>query len=155
MTYAALHREARNLGGHVGDGSAAVAEAANAISRLRKLPTDLQPGQRALRDTRTLFHRIDERIADLFEHGAHQRPYFVRTKVPRVVNDDGQITHRVRERFMPIASPVQTDLVRLVRDQLRPPPATACPSPGARDSRIELTQAITHRPPSRSSQFGL
>ena len=126
-TYAALHREARNLGGHVGDGSAAVAEAAHAISRLRKLPPDPQPSQRALRDTRTLFHRVDERIADLFEHGVHERLYFVRTKVPRIVDDDGQITHRVRERFMPIASPVQTDLVRLVRDQLRPPPARPVP----------------------------
>ena len=39
-TYAALHREARDLGGHVGDGSAALAEAAHAITRLRRLPLD-------------------------------------------------------------------------------------------------------------------
>ena len=154
-TYAALYREARNLGGHVGVGSAAVAEAANAISRLLRLPSDVQLNQRALRDTRMLFHRVDERIADLFEHGAQERLYFVRAKVPRIVIDDGQITHRVRERFMPIASRTLTDLVRLVREQLRPPPTAPCPPPGVLDSRVELSVALTHRPPSRADELGL
>ena len=101
-----------------------------------------------------LFRRVDERVADLFEHGARQRLYFVRTKVPQLVSDDGHLTHRVRERFLPITYPVQTDLVRLVRDQLRPPPAATWSPPGARDSRVELSQSITHRPRSRAGESG-
>ena len=154
-TYAALHREARNLGGHIGDGGAAVAEAANAISRLRRLPSDAPLSQRALRDTCTLFRLIDERIADLFLQGARERLYFVRARVPRIVCDDGLITHRVRERFAPITAPIQTDLIRLVRERLRPPPTAASSPSGASDSRLELSEAITHRPPWRDGELGL
>ena len=153
-TYAALHREARNLGGHVGDGEAAVAEAAHAITRLRRLPLDSQISQRALRDLAILFDRVDERLAELFAQGAHERLYFVRTVLPRIDDRDGRITHRVRERFTPITSPVQTDLVRLVREQLRPHPASIRPPPGAHASRLELSEAITHRPQSRADEIG-
>jgi hypothetical protein len=154
-TYAELHREARNLGGRVGDGAAAVTEAANAVSRLRKVPMDIELPQRALHDFSTLLNAVDLRMSELFEQGAHQRLYFVRCKLPRVVDKDGQITHRVRERFIPIASPVQTELIRLVHDQLRPPIATASPPPGARASRVELTEAIGHRPRSNPGELGL
>jgi hypothetical protein len=153
-TYAALHREARDLGGQVGDGSAALAEAAHAILRLRSLPRDSQISQRALRDLTVLCHRVDERVADLFAQGAHERLYFVRTKLPRIDDLDGQITHRVRERFTPIISPIQTDLVHLVRERLRPEPAPACPPADARATRLELSEAITHRPQSRASGLG-
>ena len=152
-TYAALHREARNLGGHIGDGSAALAEAAHAITRLRSLPRGNQISQRALRDLTILCHRVDERLADLFAQGAHERLYFVRTQLPRIDDLDGQITHRVRERFTPIISPVQTDLVHLVRERLRPQPTPACPPPDARATRLELSEAITHRPQSRACQL--
>ena len=110
-TYTELHVEARNLGGHVGSGGLAVAEAANAISRLRKLPRDQPLSERALRDVTLLCTAVDARMADLFEQGASECLYFVRAKVPRIVDNDGAMTHRVRERFMPITSPVQTELV--------------------------------------------
>ena len=145
-TYAALHREARNLGGRIGDGAAAVTEAANALSRLRRAPMDVELPQRALDDFATLFNGVDHRVAELFEQGAHERLYFIRCQVPRVVERDGQITHRVRERFMPITSPVQTDLIRLVREQLCPKPTMTGPPAGANLSRLELAEAINHRP---------
>lgn len=47
---------------------------------------------------------------------------------------------------MPITSPVQTDLIRVVREHLRPPPIEVRPPVDARASRVELTEAITHRP---------
>ena len=152
--YAALHREARDLGGHVGDGSAALAEAAHAITRLRRLPRDSQISQRALRDLTVLCHRVDERLADLFAQGAQERLYFVRTKLPRIDDRGGRITHRVRERFAPIISPVQTDLVHLMREQLRHEPPPASSPADARATRLELREAITHRPQSRASQLG-
>jgi hypothetical protein len=98
--------------------------------------------------------RVDERLAEILEHGARERLYFVKAKVPRIVND-GQVTHRVRERFVPITSPVQTDLLRLARYQLRPSLKPPEPAPGARESRLELSEAITHIPPSRPNAPGL
>jgi hypothetical protein len=154
-TYANLRREARNLDGRIGAGGAAVAEAANAISRLRRLPKDTQLSQRARRDLTTLCNGIDQRLAELFERGARERLYFVSAKVPYIVANDGQITHRLRERFMPITSPVQTDLIRMVREDLRPPPIEPSPPPGARASRLELTRAISHRPQERAEDLGL
>ena len=153
-TYAALHREARNVGG-LGAGGAAVAEAANAISRLRKVPMDAELTQRTLRDLTTLLSGVDQRIAELFEQGARERLYFVRSRVPRLVDNDGQLIHRVRERFMPITSPIQTDLMRLVREQLRPTPSVTEPPAGSHASRLELTEAITHRPEPRAGELGL
>lgn len=154
-TYDALHQEARNIGGHLGGGSTAVAEAANALSRLRRLPPDSPVGDRALRDLNMLFDRIDHRVADIFDQGAREQLYFVRAKVPRIVGDDGQMAHRVRERFMPITARVQTDLIRMVREQLRPPPIEVRASNDARTSRTELTDAITHRPTPRQAELGL
>jgi hypothetical protein len=153
-TYAALQSEARNLGGHVGAGGVAAAEGANAISRLRKVSTRTHLSHRLLRDFDTLVDRVDERLAEILEHGARERLYFVKAKVPRIVND-GQVTHRVRERFVPITSPVQTDLLRLARYQLRPSLKPPEPAPGARESRLELSEAITHIPPSRPNAPGL
>jgi len=154
-TYAALHREARNMGGQIGAGGVAVAEAANAISRLRKVPRTKPVSERALRDLTLLCNAVDEQMADLFEQGARERLYFVRTKVPRIVGNDGAMTHRVRERFMPITSPIQTDLIRLVGEQLRPPLTAAPPPPGARASRLELRDAITHRCQTGPGELGL
>ena len=95
---------------------------------------DQQLSERALRDVARCCTAVDARMADLFEQGASECLYFVRAKVPRIVDNDGHTTHRVRERFKPIASPVQTELGRLVRERLRPAPGPSL-SPAERPGK--------------------
>lgn len=154
-TYRALQRQARSLGGYVGAGHQAVAEAANAISRLRRLPHDTTLGQRTVRDISTLFEAIDLRLADTFEHGSRERLYFVSTRLPRIVDNDGQAIHAVRTRYLPITEPIHADLRRLVRDRLRPRTRQADTPSGAAVSRRELSEAIVHRPPPRAPGIDL
>lgn len=143
-TYTALQRASREIGGHVGAGSGAAAEAANAISRLRRIPQQTTLNDRALRDLNSLFTAVDHKVADTIEHGARDRLYLAATPLPRIVDTDGQITHTARIRYNPI--PKQNELVRLVRDELRPPPESRRTPTGARVSRRALSEAITHRP---------
>lgn len=154
-TYQALHLEARNIAGNVGSGSRAVAEAANAISRLRRLPGDTSLSNRALGDVSGLFTAVDRRLADIFEHGARERLYFASTTLPRIVDNDGQLTHAVRTRYLPITSLVQTDLIRLVHEELRPPDEVVEPPPGAGASRRDLSESIRHRPQPHTRGLGL
>jgi hypothetical protein len=145
-TYAHLQRDARDLAGRIGDGGLAVTEAANAISRLRRLGTEVPLRERELRALAMLSDRVDARIAAILEQAARERLYFARARVPRIVDDDGRLPHQVRERFVPITSPVQSELVQRVRQALRPAPAPGGAPPGARASRVELQEAIGHRP---------
>jgi len=55
----------------------------------------------------------------------------------------------VRERYIPITSAVQTDLLVIVHTQLRPPPTRPEPQVGAAQSRADLHEAIVHRPEGR------
>jgi hypothetical protein len=90
-------------------------------------------------------------MTDLFDQGARERLYFVLTKVPRIVDNDRAMIHRVRERFMPITTPIQTELMGLIRERLRPAPASRPSPPAARASRLELSEAIAHRPATRGA----
>ena len=145
QTYTALHREARNIGGPIGSGGSAVAEAANAVHRLRRLPRTAPLPERALGDLGTLFASIDERVLDIVERGAREHLYFVRAKVPRIVENDGNLIHGVRERFMPLSTPIRSDLIRLARE-LRQPSRKLDQQATALASRLELEAAIRHRP---------
>jgi len=115
---------------------------------------DAELTRRALRDFTTL-QRSGSAHCGPVRAGAYERLYFVRSQVPTIVDNDGEIIHRVHERLMPSTSPVQTDLIRLVREELRPAPDATDPPAAARASRIELTEAITHRPQSRAGELGL
>ena len=145
-TYAALQREARNLGGHIGDAGAAAAEGANAISRLRQLAVRTHLDHRALHALDSLFDRVDYRVTEIIEHGVRERLYFVKAKPSRITSDDGQVIHRGQKRFLPITTPDQADLLWLLRHQLRPNVKPPDSPPGASESRRELSQAIRHRP---------
>ncbi len=71
-------------------------------------------------------------------------------KLPRVVDQAEGLIKPVRERYVPITSAVQTDLLAIVHTQLRPPP-TSRPAPpvGAAESRADFHEAIVHRPEGR------
>ena len=144
--YTKIQDRARNLGGLVGAGGVAAAEAANALTRLRNIPDDAAVSQQALRDLNTLFTAVDQRMSEIFEEGSQKRLYVARTRVPHIVSNDDETPRRVlRERFVPITSATQSELVQLVRDDLRPRPRQPEPPARAHENRVELSQAITHR----------
>ena len=152
--YAALVRETRDLGGHVGAGGHAAAQAANAQGRFRRLHGPLDE-PKPLRHLDRLFTAINDRVSDIIEHGARERLYFLRVNLPRIVDQPQHHIRPVRERYVPISSPVQTDLLDIVRSELRSPPTPPTPPPGAARSRGELHEAITHRPEPKRTDLSM
>lgn len=150
QTYQALTDEARNVGGLVGDGGPAAAEAANAVSRLHHVHVNEVADPACLQDLDKLFIRIDARVASVIEEGVAENRYFVGVKVPRLVDAKDHQISPLRQRYVPITSPVQTDLLRIVRHDLRPASAVAAPVPKDR-GRVELHESIEHRPQRRSA----
>jgi hypothetical protein len=149
QTYRRLIDETRNVGGLVGKGGLAAAEAANAVGRLRHVHVDEVTSPEPLRDLDKLFTRSDARIAAIIEHGVAERLYFVSVKVPRIVDGTGQLVSPARERYVPITWPVQTELLAVTQHQLRPPPVTPAAPTGAQRSREELRESVDHRPARR------
>ena len=147
LVYSTLIKATRNIGGLVGGGGLAVAEAANAVSRMRHVPVEEEASAEQLRDLGKLFTRVDARIASVIEQGVAERLYFVSVKLPRIVDESFRLVNPVRERYVPITSPVQTDLLAIARHDLRPAVPRLTPAEGAGNERERLTEAISHRPP--------
>ena len=147
-TFKTLIHETRNVRGLLGTGGPAAAQASIVASRAQKLDRD-RLDSKQVRHLDRLFNRIDARLADVIEHGASERLYFLRVKLPRIVDQADGLVQPVRTRYVPINSPVQTDLVRTVRTQLRPQPEQPRAPKGAARSRLDFEEAITHRPTPR------
>lgn len=149
-TYARIQRELRNIGGRLGNGTAAAGEAANAVSRLKALrpATVIEP--RMLGGFQTLFRRVDSRITDILESGVERGAFVQRVTVPRLVSGDGRLVHPVRERFVPVARAADLDVIRTAREHLRPPEEPTTSSAGT--SRANLHADLVHRPPKGSSR---
>lgn len=64
-----LQDELREVGGQVGTGGLAVAEGANAVSRLKAIRPDGDFDRRVLHAFSTLFTKLDTRIADVIDAG--------------------------------------------------------------------------------------
>ena len=148
QTYLDLQHELREVGGQVGTGGLAVAEGANAVSRLKAIRPDADFDRRVLHAFTTLFTKLDTRIADVIEAGIKRNVYFTRMKMPRIVENSGQMVAPPRERYIPLGETDHTAIVELVRDRLRPTPEPPSPPRGAARSRAELHSAIVHRPAS-------
>src|SRR5439155_16916499 len=119
-TYAQIQRELRNVGGRLGNGAAATAEAANAVSRMKALPADAVIEPRMLGGFSTLFRQLDSRITDLLEIGVERSAFVQRVTVPRLVSSGGHLVHPVRERFVQVARATDLQVIRTAREQLRP-----------------------------------
>jgi hypothetical protein len=145
-TYKTLVGETRNIRGHLGNGGRAAGLAAIVAARAQRLARDCTPDSKSLLQLARLFTRIDARLTEVIEHGAAQRLYFLRVKLPRVVDDGEGPVQPVRTRYVPIDSPVQTELLQIVRSQLRPPPERPRAPNGAARSRTAFEAAIVHRP---------
>lgn len=149
-TYTKLAKECRDVAGLIGDGRKASAEGSILLGRLHRVPVAEQLTSETAAAFARLFTRIDARMTAIIEKGVAERLYFVRVRLPRVTNDATGMVHDVRGRYAPITSHIQTDLLRLTRDELRPRPPRPAPPPGAAQSRRNLRAATIHRPASRS-----
>ena len=151
QTYTALLHETRDVRGLLGDGGLAAAEGATVAARIQKLAPAGLTDSRAMRQLDALFTRIDARLTGVIEYGASERLYFLRVKLPRIVDRSQGLVKPVRVRYVPINSPLQTDLIELVRTQLRPPPVLPRAPAGAGRSRAEFVASIIHRPEGRGA----
>jgi hypothetical protein len=149
-TYTQIQRELRNVGGRLGNGAGATAEAANAVSRMKALPSNTVIEPRMLGGFQTLFRRIDARIADVLEAGVERGAFVQRVTVPRLTSSAERLVHPVRERFVPVSRATDLEVIRTAREHLRPSPDSHLPSPGA--SRVDLHAALVHRPPEKGSR---
>jgi hypothetical protein len=144
-TYSNLVAESRDLGGLLGTGQA-VAHGSVAASRARKLDEKPLTDIKALRQLDRLFTRIDERVGGTVEYGVKERLYFLRVPFPRIDQHAPGPVKTQRHRFVPITSPAQTDLLAIVRTELRPEPVPPRPPNGAGRSRADFDAVIGHRP---------
>ena len=144
-TYGMLLAETRDLRGLLGSGAAA-GQAAIVAARAQRLTVHSDASAEALQQADRLFHRIDTRVTQVIEHGTSERLYFLRVRLPRLVDQSEGLVQQIRVRYVPIDSPVQTDLLDVARSRLRPPPEQPRAPPGAGRSRADFEAAITHRP---------
>ncbi|WP_156392012.1 MULTISPECIES: hypothetical protein [unclassified Nocardioides] len=147
-TYGLVQKQLRDLGGNLGAGAHAAAEAANAVSRLRHVPHDDVLEPRTISAFQMLFHRTDDRICDVIEEGVRRGAFVQRVTVPRLVDNTHQMVHPVRERFVVVADPRELAVVTTARERLRPTATSGSPSYSDR-TRAELQAALVHRPPPR------
>ncbi len=141
-TYILLARCSRNLGGLVGDGGLAGAESQEAEMRLKKLPPIELDDAPALHELARLFAGTDARIGSTLERGFAENLYFVSVKYPRL--GDQRLTGVVqqRERWVPITSPTQTELLPVVRERLGPMPQRSVAPCDGRESRHLYEMAL-------------
>lgn len=150
-TFTALLHQTRNIRGLLGDGGPAAAQGALVTARAQRL-TQVNPDHgTAVLQLDRLFNRVDNRLTEVIEHGISKRLYFLRVKLPRVTNQSVGLVRQQRVRYAPINSPAQSDLIEIVRNQLRPPPIQPRPPAGARQNRLDFEAAITHRPDGRGT----
>jgi hypothetical protein len=146
-TYSLIQQQLREVGGLLGAGGLAVTEGSNAVARLRAIRTDTIVEPRVLSGFQLLFNRLDDRIADVIEDSVVRGAYFKRVTLPRLVDGGGHLVQPVRERFVPVTSATDLDVVRTVRERLRPRQQLAPTTPGP--TRVDLHSALIHRPPAR------
>lgn len=144
-TYIKLVRETRDLGGLLGRGDAA-GHASIAASRAQKLGREPLADAKQLHQVDRLFTRIDQRICAAIEHGVRERLYFVRVPIARVDDLSAGLVKERRQRYLPITSPVQSDLIAIARNELRPEPIRLSVPITAARSRADFEAAIDHRP---------
>lgn len=89
---------------------------------------------------------IDERVCTAVELGIKERLYFQRVIVPGMNNYNGDLVRVNRPKWLPVTGPVQTELLRIVRNDLRPTPIDQAAPAGAARNRLDFEAAINHRP---------
>jgi hypothetical protein len=152
QVYRTLVARSRNLGGLIGAGGQAVAESQNAVARLQRTPSNDADVAEPLGHLRRLFTCTDARLAATIERGLHDRLYFVAARTPRRPTDQ-PINTAVppRTAWMPMSPDTPTDLLPLVRGQLRTPPPPPRTTPAAaHDSRLAYQVLLAQQPTVRA-----
>ena len=126
--------------GHIQHGTAAAHEANNVISRVSTLDGNTKPDGKMLAAFDKRLTAIDARVAELIETGIRNSTILRRKRLPRIDLDSPNLVKPVRERVAPIEHVSNTELLTIVRTQLRPAPLD--PSPDAARSRADLYSAI-------------
>lgn len=116
-TYLLLLRSSRKLGGLIGTGGLAGAESQNAAGRLQGLRAEVENAP-SLHELARLFARTDVRVASIIERGFAENLYFVSVQYPRLGGQQHAGVVQQRERWVPVTSPVQSDLLTVARGRL-------------------------------------
>ena len=146
-TYSDLRRLLRDIGGNLGTGHLAVAEASKAVSRVDGLPESCEVQLRWLHTFDHLFDLVDTRISDIVEQGLRRRTYLPRHTLPELEVTDGHVIATPRQAYAPSADHHTLPVMELVTTRLRPPETTT--TADSRDgmrSRAELHAGLVHRP---------
>jgi hypothetical protein len=145
QTYKQLHVAARNFGGLIGNGGPAAAESANAADRLRNMPMTTSDDAAALHELSRLFAGTDARIAATTENGFEEKLYYVSIKSP-TLGDAADGIRPPAERWVPVTSSAQTDLLPIVRGRLRPPTATTSRHEESVAGRSDYEMTLAQQP---------
>jgi hypothetical protein len=144
-TYKQLNFAARNFGGLIGNGGPAAAESANVGDRLRRAPMATPEDAASLHELSRLFSGTDARIAATIEHGFEEKLYFVSVKSP-VLGDASDGIRPTAERWVPVTSSAQTDLLPIVRGRLQPAPVPTLVREDSMASRNEYEVTLAQQP---------
>ena len=144
----ALYREliqaSRTVGGELGSGRDAAIESANAARRVRSTAGGEHIGE-ALDRLAHLSGRVDGRIAAAVEHGFQEKLYFVAVTLPRLDTRPRDGVIRAAQKWIPVDSHHQTELLALTRQRLKPMPA-ATPVCVATENRVAFERALSVGP---------
>jgi hypothetical protein len=149
--YGRLVHATRDVGGMFGNGGPAAGQGAVAAVRIQKLSPDGLRDAQQVRRLERISAGIDERVCGAVEHGIRERHYFQRVLVPGLNNYDGELVRVNRPKWLPVTGPVQTELLAIVRNDLRPTPIQRKAPKGAAQNRLDFEAAIDHRPPPRGA----
>lgn len=133
--YKDLVNAGRDVGGPVGGGGYAVAQAQEAILRLQRIrPVADEENAKALRQLLSPFAKIDARISTTIERGFAEKLYAVPVTLRRL--DESQVlgVHAAQQRWVPTVSRDQVPLLGLVREALRPATPATRPAPAGHHS---------------------
>ncbi|QIK66404.1 hypothetical protein G7072_08570 [Nocardioides sp. HDW12B] len=146
VLYRNMVTASRDLRGLIGAGGHAVVESQNAATRLQRVHPMLGAGRKPLEDLHRLFKRTDARIAATVERGIHEKLYLASASHDQLAEDPIRGIHPARREWKPVTSPVQTPLLRLVRERLRPI-AVPQSEPDTSDAgRMDFASALAHHP---------
>jgi hypothetical protein len=155
---ASLHRDlvtaSRVVGGEIGDGRFAALESANAARRMRAVTSPGADVKPALSHLAHLGDRVDVRVSAAVEHGFREKLYFVAISLPVPGQVDRAGIVRPARKYIPVDSPVQSDLLALARQRLRPVPPVITPPDRRSDAadRVAFSSAVTMERTPRASR---
>lgn len=151
QTYGHLVHQTRDVGGLYGKGGLAAGQGSVAAARMQKLPDAALSDAGQLRRLMRISAGIDERVCTAVELGIKERLYFQRVFAPAVENDNGHLVKGPRREWLPVTGPVQTELLAILRHDLRPTPIQRKAPKGAAQSRLDFEAALHHRAPPRGA----